>query len=82
MDSRFLEDASFLRMKNLMLGYTLPQNLLRKTHVISACKLYVQGQNLFTFTKFSGIDPESTSNVYKAQYPMTRQYSVGLEVSF
>ena len=82
LDSRFLEDASFLRLKNLMLSYALPQSILKKTHFFSTARIYAQGQNLFTFTKFTGIDPESTSNVYKAQYPTTRQFSFGLEVSF
>lgn len=82
MDSRFLEDASFLRLKNLMLSYTLPKAWLNKTHFFSNVRVFLQGQNLLTFTKFSGIDPEATNNVYKAQYPMSRQYSFGLEVSF
>ena len=81
-DSRFLEDASFLRLKNLMLSYSLPQQLLRKSRFFSAMRIYVQAQNLFTATKFSGIDPESSSNAYKAQYPMSRQYSMGVDISF
>lgn len=82
MDSRFLEDASFLRLKNMTISYNAPQSLLKKTGFFSNARIYLQGQNLFTFTKFTGIDPESSSNVYKAQYPMTRQYSLGLEISF
>ncbi len=82
MDSRFLEDASFLRMKNLMLSYTLQPATLAKLKGIGGARIYLQGQNLLTFTKFSGIDPESTSNVYAAQYPMSRQFSIGLELSF
>lgn len=82
MDSRFLEDASFLRLKNVMLSYSLPKSWLDKTRFFSSARLYVQGQNLLTFTKFSGIDPESSSNVYKAQYPMSRQYTLGVELSF
>lgn len=82
MDSRFLEDASFLRLKNLMLSYSLPQSWLQKTRFFNNARIYVQGQNLLTFTKFSGIDPESSSNIYKAQYPMSRQYTFGLELSF
>jgi hypothetical protein len=82
MDTRFLEDASFLRLKNLMLSYSLPESLLSKSKVLSKARVYVQAQNLFTWTKFSGIDPESSSNVYKAQYPMSRQYTCGLELTF
>ena len=82
MDSRFLEDASFLRLKNLMVSYDFPQSLLGKTGFMSRARLYVQAQNLLTWTKFSGLDPESSSNIYKAQYPMSRQYTFGLEVTF
>ena len=82
MDSRFLEDASFLRLKNLMLGYSLPSNVLKKSKFFTAARIYIQAQNLFTVTAFTGIDPESSSNVYKAQYPMSRQYSVGIDLTF
>ena len=81
-DSRLLEDASFLRLKNLMLSYALPKAVLAKTKVIRGLKFYVQGQNLFTFTKFSGLDPESSLNVYQAQYPMARQFTFGLDLMF
>ncbi len=82
LDSRFVEDASFLRLKNVMLGYTLPQEWLKKTKFFTNARVYVQGQNLLTFTKFTGLDPESSSNMYRAQYPMSRQFSFGLDVSF
>ena len=82
MDSRFIEDASFLRLKNLMLSYDLPSSLLKKTKVLNRVRAYVQAQNLFTITKFSGVDPESSSNIYAAQYPMSRQYTCGVEISF
>ena len=82
LDSRFLEDASFLRLKNLMLSYTFPQKWLKRTSFLNSARIYAQGQNLLTFTNFTGMDPESTSNVYKAQYPMSRQFTFGLEVSF
>ena len=81
-DSRLLEDASFLRLKNLMLSYSLPKTLLKKTGVIRGLRVYAQGQNLLTFTNFSGLDPEGTSNVYAAQYPRSRQYTFGLDLMF
>lgn len=81
-DSRLLEDASFLRLKNLMLSYSLPKNLLKKTGFIRGLRVYAQGQNLLTFTNFSGLDPEGTTNVYAAQYPMSRQYTFGLDLMF
>ena len=81
-DSRLLEDASFLRLKNLMLSYSLPQSVLRKSKAFSGVRVYAQGQNLFTLTKFSGLDPEGTSNIYAAQYPMARQFTFGLDLTF
>lgn len=81
-DDRFLENASFLRLKNVMLAYAFPQRLLSKTNFFSSARIYLQGQNLLTFTGFTGLDPESSSNVYKAQYPMSRQFTLGVEVSF
>ncbi|MBO5216831.1 MAG: TonB-dependent receptor [Alistipes sp.] len=81
-DSRLLEDASFLRLKNLMIGYSLPQNVVRKTRVFSGVRIYAQAQNLLTFTRFSGLDPEGSSNIYAAQYPMSRQFTFGLDLTF
>ena len=81
-DSRLLEDASFLRLKNLMLSYSIPSGLLKKTGFIRGLRFYAQGQNLLTFTNFSGLDPEGVTNVYAAQYPMSRQYTFGLDLMF
>ena len=81
-DSRLLEDASFLRLKNVMISYSLPQRLLERNRVFSGVRFYVQGQNLLTFTKFSGLDPEGTANIYAAQYPMARQYTFGIDITF
>lgn len=81
-DSHLLENASFMRLKNLMLSYSLDQKKLEKTKFLTNARVYVQGQNLFTFTGFSGLDPENTSNIYSAQYPASRQFSLGVELSF
>ena len=81
-DSRLLEDASFLRLKNLMLSYSLPEKLITRSRVMRGLRIYAQAQNLFTFTPFSGLDPEGTSNVYAAQYPMARQFTFGLDITF
>ncbi len=81
-DSRLLEDASFLRLKNVMLSYSFPQSLLKKSKVFQGLRVYAQIQNPLTFTKFSGLDPEGTSNIYQAQYPMARQYTFGLDITF
>ena len=59
--SRFLEDASYIRMKNITLGYTLPNELIGKAGIRSI-RVYVTGQNLLTFTDYSGFDPEVSSS--------------------
>lgn len=81
-DDRLLEDASFMRLKNLMLSYTFPEALIRKTRFISGLRIYAQAQNLLTFTGFSGLDPEGVGNMYQAQYPMSRQFTFGLDLMF
>lgn len=82
MDTHLLEDASFLRLKNLSLGYNLPANVLRPLKVVERIRVFGQAQNLLTFTKFTGMDPESSMNIYAASYPMSRQFSFGVEISF
>ena len=81
-DSRLLEDASFLRLKNVNLGYSFPTELLKKSRIIRGLRVYAQAQNLLTFTNFSGLDPEGTTNLYAAQYPMSRQFTFGLDLTF
>ena len=82
LDDRFLEDASFLRLKNLSLSYSFPEALLKKSRCIYGARVFAQAQNLFTFTAFQGLDPESDSNIYAAQYPMSRQFTFGFEITF
>lgn len=82
LDDRFLENASFLRWKNVNVSYNFPERVLKPLKVVEGLRVYAQGQNLLTFTKFQGMDPESSMNIYAAQYPMSRQFSVGMEVSF
>jgi TonB-linked SusC/RagA family outer membrane protein len=73
---RFVEDAGFLRLQNVQLGYNLPQKLLQRTKSISGLRVYVTGINMFTITNWSGLDPENDL------YPSTRQFLVGLKASF
>lgn len=82
LDDRFLENTSFLRLKNVTLSYTLPQSWLRKSKFFTAARVYVQGQNLLTFTSFTGFDPEYAGNRYLGVYPASRQFTIGAEVSF
>ena len=81
-DTHLLEDASFMRLKNLTVSYNLPKEWMRKTHFMGGCRVYFVGRNLLTFTKYKGYDPEVDSNVQLGNYPNTKQYSVGLELTF
>jgi TonB-linked SusC/RagA family outer membrane protein len=74
--SRFVENAGFLRLKNLQIGYTVPKNLLTKTGFISNVRVYFSGINLATFTKWTGLDPEVDG------IPPTRQIIFGINASF
>ena len=78
----FLENAAFLRLKNLTISYTLPNKWLRKTHILEGVRVFATGKNLFTITDFTGIDPEIDSNISMGNYPNARQYSFGVEVKF
>lgn len=81
-DSRLLDDASFMRLKNLTLGYEFSKDLLKKQNVLTGAKIYVSGRNLLTFTKYKGHDPEVNSNLSRLTNPNTKQYVVGMEISF
>lgn len=81
-DSRLIQNASFMRLKVLTLGYSLPKSLLRKTNVIKNVRAYVTGRNLLTFTKYKGVDPEVDSNLELGAYPNTKQYVAGLDFTF
>jgi len=79
--TNFLEDASFTRLKNLTVAYDFPSKLINKWG-LSGLQLHFTGRNLWTITNFSGYDPEIPSNIVQFQYPNTRQYEFGIEVSF
>lgn len=81
-----VEDASFLKIKDITLGYTFPAALLRKAN-ISKARVFFTGHNLFTFTKFSGLDPEFSGSTtsfgsYSAGIPMTKLYTFGVNLTF
>jgi TonB-dependent starch-binding outer membrane protein SusC len=74
---RWVEDAGYLRLQNVTIGYTIPRSLISKTGgAISNLRLYVTGINLFTITPYSGLDPE---NDY---FPATRQFLFGIRAAF
>lgn len=81
-NSFWLQDASYLRIKDIQVGYTLPERWLSRIK-IQGLRIYVDAQNAFTFTKFEGLDPErDLSNASSAQYPNVRIITAGLNVKF
>ena len=74
----FVHDAAYLRCKNLRVGYTLPQSVTRRFFVENL-RIYTSIDNLFTITRFPGLDPELAAGV---GYPTVRQYSVGIDITF
>lgn len=81
-DDRLLENASYVRLKDLTVSYNLPKSLLSKTNFFDAVRIFATGRNLFTITKYDGPDPTIQSNLLLGNYPSTRQYVIGLEVAF
>ena len=94
--SRFLEDGSYIRLKNLQIGYNIPKRLTEKTH-IKGLRIYLTAQNLLTFTKYTGLDPEmhTSDNLNNEQYkgdvaagidwgtyPSARSYILGVNLNF
>ena len=73
---RWVENAGFLRLKNIQLGYSIPTQLLSKTKVVERVRIYLSSTNLMTWTKWKGLDPE---NDY---VPPTKQFLVGLNATF
>ena len=81
-DSRLIEDASFLRLKSLAVGYALPASVLKASKFIKGMKFSFTGRNLLTFTKYTGPDPEVDSNIGFGTNPNTKQYTFGLDLKF
>lgn len=73
---RYVENAGYLRLRNLQIGYTIPKEILGKTGFIQSLRVYGTGVNLFTVTKWSGLDPETDG------IPITRQFLFGVNASF
>ena len=83
--SRWVENGDFLKLQNLMLGYNLPKNICSKLY-IEKLRVYIQGQNLFCITKYSGLDPENYSTSIPGidwnGNPQQRTFMVGLNIGF
>jgi len=82
--SWWLEEASFLRLKDIQLGYTLPPNVSQYLR-LSKARVYVSAINLFTLTQYSGTDPEAPINsggFDSGAYPLPRSFTMGIQVDF
>ena len=91
---RWLEDASYLRLKNLTVGYTLPKSWAKKIGMNNV-RAYFTASNLFTLTKYTGLDPEVNTNSTRSSggaslptpgvdnnaYPIARTYTIGLNIT-
>jgi len=80
--SKDIQDASYVRFRNLTLGYNFNRKLLAKSKVFTAARIFVQAQNLYTWTNWVGFDPEYSNNIAQYNYPVPRTYTVGATVSF
>jgi len=84
----YVEDGSYIRLKNLQIGYSLPKNVFGFRTNIENLRIWVGGQNLFTITGYEGLDPEMGSTNPKAMgidvafYPQARTYMMGLNFTF
>lgn len=83
---RYVEDGSFVKIKNLLLGYTIPAKTIK--NIFRSVRIYAQVKNAFTFTRYSGFDPEIPgyglldTGIDRGAYPQSRTYSFGLDIKF
>ncbi len=93
--TRWLESGSYLRLKNLQIGFTLPKALLERTKYVTSLRVYATGQNVFTSTHYSGYDPETVGSgafnslgnnlsrgVDEGSYPNLRSFTLGVQAGF
>jgi hypothetical protein len=89
LSTQFVEDGSFVSLKNVALSYTITKDMLPKSF-IDSLRLYVSAENLFVFTNYSGFDPESTASgnsdvdlgIDLNTYPLNRSFTFGMNLQF
>jgi hypothetical protein len=79
--SKDLEDGSFFRLRNVQLSYNVPITK-QEQNFVSAINVFIQGKNLLTITDYTGFDPEISNNIAQYEYPNSRAYTFGLNVTF
>lgn len=80
--SQDVEDASYVRFRNLVLAYDFSPRIVNTLRAFSSMRVFAQAQNLYTWTKWTGFDPEDANNLATFEYPAPRIYTVGLNFSF
>lgn len=79
---RFLYDASFVRLRSVMVGYNVPKDFFGDQSVVKSMKVFLQGENIYTWSKWPGYDPESVSTFSLSVYPNPRTFSLGVNLDF
>lgn len=91
MSNLWLENASFLRISNMSLGYKIPEGVIQKMNIRGQCRFYLTAQNLVTFTRYKGANPEAQASnqsvdlapgIDMASYPLSQTFSMGVNLSF
>jgi hypothetical protein len=81
--SKLIHSTNFMRLRDLTIGYNMPQNLIQKTKFITRARFFVQGTNLFIWTKWRGMDPEAGgTNINLSEFPNPRAVTMGLNITF
>ena len=81
LSDRFLKDASYVRLRNVQVGYRVPKQFIKNTF-LSDVSFTIQGENLFNITKWQGFDPESSRSADQSQYPTARSFTFGVDLKF
>ncbi len=80
--SKDIQDASYLRLRNVILSYNIPQSAVSKIKGLSSIRVFLQGQNLLTWTRWTGFDPEDNNNIAQFEYPAARTVTAGININF
>jgi hypothetical protein len=80
--TQFLEDASFGRLKNVTISYVIPRKWAEASRIFKSIRIYAQGQNLITWTKYQGFDPETDGAYEVGLYPHVKTITFGIDAGF
>ncbi|MCD2422342.1 SusC/RagA family TonB-linked outer membrane protein [Niabella pedocola] len=80
--SKDIQEASFMRLRNVKLNYSIPPTLLHATRILKSADIFIQGENLYTWTSWRGLDPENNRQYGRFEYPNARKYTAGININF